>query len=560
MFIVFILAGRVISLSQDKLIGLMDTELKREMDALTKHENPPYYLAYRISDINSMHVEASFGNLTNSESKRSRVLTTAIRVGSYDLDNTHEIRGNQFDFMDMIPSPISLPLEDNPDAIRQAIWNATNKEYTEASEKFAKVKANVAVKVQSEDSSADFSKNNKVVEYIEPPINPADYKFDLEAWKVKVKKFSAVFLNDKNIYKGGASIKFTMERKYFVSSEGTKIAENYVAAHLMLDATIKSDDGMELLLYKSYFAYNPEQLPSEEQIIKDANEIVNKLKAMRTAPVVAPYSGPAILSGRASGVFFHEIFGHRVEGHRQKKENEGQTFKKKVGELILPESMTVYSDPSIKNFEGFDLNGYYKYDDEGVNGSKVVIVDNGIMKDFLMSRNPIANFYNSNGHGRAQEGYKAVSRQSNLIVSTTTPLTKEQLRQKLINECKKQNKEYGYYFEDIMGGFTMTGRTIPNAFNVMPTEVYRVYVDGRPDELVRGVDLVGTPLSMFSHISDCGDKYDVFNGTCGAESGGVPVSCASPSIFVKQIEVQKKSKSQEKPPILPRPGTDKSTP
>lgn len=546
--------------SQDKLIDILSNELKREFSVLQKQETPPYYISYRVSDITSYGVEASFGDITGVTDSRHRFLTTRVRTGNYDLDNSHEIRGDQFDFFGSIPSMIQLPLDDNADAICQTIWNATNKEYLQATDKYAKVKANVAVKVTSEDTSADFSKNAKAFEYYEKPVNPAEYQFDLNGWKEKMKKYSAVFLSDKNIYQGNASVNFYIHRKYFISTEGVKICENYAGARMLIHAIIKSDDGMELPIYKTYFAYKPSDLPSDKTILDDTQEMVKKLGKMRTAPVVDPYQGPAILSGRAAGVFFHEIFGHRVEGHRQKSENEGQTFKKKVGEQILPASITISCDPTIKHASGIDLNGYYRFDDEGVEGSKVTIVDKGIMKDFLMSRSPIENFYASNGHGRAQEGYQPVSRQSNLMVTTINPLSSEQLKKKLIEECKKQNKEYGYYFEDIQGGFTMTGRTIPNAFNVMPTEVYRVFVDGRPDELVRGVDLVGTPLSMFSNITDCGDNLGVFNGTCGAESGGVPVSCASPAIFVKQIEVQKKSKSQEKPPILSRPDAEKGMP
>jgi predicted Zn-dependent protease len=297
-------------------------------------------------------------------------------------------------------------------------------------------------------------------------------------------------------------------------------------------------------------------MPPDEVIIADVRNMVKKLEELKEAPIVDPYTGPAILSGRASGVFFHEIFGHRIEGHRQKKESEGQTFKKKIGEQILPEFVSVYSDPRKKELNGTKLLGYYEYDDEGVRGQKVDVVVNGVFKNFLMSRSPIEGFAKSNGHGRCQAGYTPVSRQSNLLVVSSKPTEFNKLRQQLIEECKKQNKEFGLLFEDIQGGFTMTGRTIPNAFNVLPTEVYRIYTDGRPDELVRGVDLVGTPLVMFSNITATGDKMEIFNGRCGAESGWVPVSAASPALFVSQIEVQKKEKSQERPALLPRPDAD----
>ncbi|MDR1951649.1 MAG: TldD/PmbA family protein, partial [Bacteroidales bacterium] len=255
----------------------------------------------------------------------------------------------------------------------------------------------------------------------------------------------------------------------------------------------------------------------------------------------------------AAGVFFHEIFGHRVEGLRLKSEEDGQTFKKKVGEVVLNKDFSVIFDPTIMFYKGLPLNGSYKYDDEGVKGEKVVVVDKGVLKNFLMTRTPIANFPKSNGHARAQVGFQPVSRQSNLIVETTKPYTDAQLREMLIEETKKQDKEYGYLFNRVTGGFTMTGRFMPNSFNVTPLEVYRVFVDGRPDELVRGVDLVGTPLAMFSQIEAAGDTYGNFAGTCGAESGGIPSGCCSPALFVKQIEMQKKDKAQNRPPLLERP-------
>jgi len=170
-----------------------------------------------------------------------------------------------------------------------------------------------------------------------------------------------------------------------------------------------------------------------------------------------------------------------------------------------------------------------------------------------MSRSPIENFITSNGHGRKQAGYKSVSRQSNLLVQAKKQVPFDSLKTLLREECKKQNKEYGLYFVEISGGFTFTNRTIPNAFNVQPLVVYKIYADGREDELVRGVDLIGTPLTTFNNIVVAANDLGIFNGVCGAESGGVPVSASSPSLFVSTIEVQKKQKSQAKPPLLPSP-------
>ncbi len=209
-------------------------------------------------------------------------------------------------------------------------------------------------------------------------------------------------------------------------------------------------------------------------------------------------------------------------------------------------------DPTLKSLGDTELAGHYLYDNQGVRARRVPVIEKGVFKNFLMSRSPIEGFPQSNGHGRKQVGFQAVARQSNLIVEVTDSVTPQALKAKLIELAKAEGKPFGLRFGDIQGGFTMTGRTIPNAFNVLPILVYRVYSDGR-EELVRGVDLIGTPLTTFSKVAAADDRVEVFNGLCGAESGGVPVALASPGILVSQIEVQKKEKSQERGPVLPAP-------
>lgn len=543
---------------QDALLDVMSSEIDREMNTLKNQKPPAYYLSYRITDVYRCSISGTFGALDHSRETRGSNITTQVRVGDYAMDNSREIRGSGgFNFN--IPQYTSMPLDGNETATRLLLWNETNKEYRKASKKYQEVKANTAVKVEAEDQSADFAREVEVESYIEPSVDIESVKPDIPLWEEKLKRISKEFLACEDMFEGTASLIFEVERKHIATSEGGKIAENRVSARVMLRAKVKCDDGMELPLHRSYFAFDHTNLPDEEQMIADAREMVASLRAMRTAPVIEPYVGPALLSGEASGVFFHEIFGHRVEGHRQKKESEGQTFKKKEGEMVLPAHMSVIFDPTLISLHGVDLNGHYVFDDEGVRGSQVEVVQQGVLRDFLMSRTPFDKHPTSNGHGRAQMGYTPVSRQSNMIVATTKPQTAQQLRELLLEECRAQNREYGLYFKDVQGGFTMTGRFVPNAFNVTPTEVYRIYVDGRPDELVRGVDLVGTPLVMFSNITDAGDTPAVFTGTCGAESGGVPVAAASPALLVSQIEVQKKEKSQERAPILPRPDRDDNT-
>jgi predicted Zn-dependent protease len=322
---------------------------------------------------------------------------------------------------------------------------------------------------------------------------------------------------------------------------------------VFLEANARADDGMELERFETFDAATLDGLGGSAEMDKAADAIIADLRALRKAPLADPYIGPAILEGRAAGVFFHEIFGHRVEGHRQKNEEEGQTFAKKVGEPIMPAFVSVYDDPTLSRLGGADLNGFYRFDDEGVAAQRATLVSDGVLKGFLLSRSPTRGFAQSNGHGRRQEGRAVVSRQGNLVVEPKRIVSVNQLRDLLRAEAKRQGKLYGLSFRDISGGFTNTQRGGPQAFKVLPILVYRVWVDGRPDELVRGVDLVGTPLAALSRIIAAADDYQTFNGYCGAESGFVPVSASSPSLLVQQIEVERRDKGNDKPPLLAAP-------
>jgi len=518
------------------------------MKWLKTQETPAYYLAYRVDEITTYSVTTSLGALTDTSTSTVRILTISLRVGTPKLDNYHDSHPRF--------SIIELPSSEEPLAVKQVLWDATKNDYQTAVSNLSNIKANLSVTVEEEDKSPDFSEEQPNV-YIEPSLKPEDIKFNTQEWIDRLKKYSAAFLRDSDIFKGSSYISYQITRKYFVSSSGDKIAQNSTATNLGFNGTIKAKDGMEMPLVKTYFAFKPEGLPSDESISNDVNNLVNDLVALKKAPVADPYTGPALLSGRAAGVFFHEIFGHRIEGQRMKNETDAQTFKKKVNEQVLLPTLDVYSDPEQTKFGNQDLTGYYIYDDQGEKGQKVSIVENGILKNFLMSRTPINGFLKSNGHGRAMYGMQPASRQSNLIVETTDTKTEDEMKKELIRLAREQNKPYGYLFDEVVGGFTTTGRYSPNAFNVTPTMVYRIYTDGRPDELVRGVNLIGTPLSMFSQIVQAGGKTEVFNGVCGAESGSVPVSAVSPMLLVKQIETQKKAKSFERSIILPRPDEEK---
>jgi predicted Zn-dependent protease len=355
-------------------------------------------------------------------------------------------------------------------------------------------------------------------------------------------------------------LQFATNRSYLATSEGAALVQPSAISRLVIEGETRADDGMDLLRVETFQAGSPDQLPSEAELKTKVDKIAADLKALRAAPVAEPYAGPAMLSGRAAAVFFHEVLGHRLEGHRQRGDNEGQTFTKKVNQLVLPAFLSVTDDPTLKELSGVKLAGSYDFDDEGVPAERVKAVENGVLKSFLMSRAPVTDFSHSNGHGRRQPGLMPVGRQGNLIVTSTNTVKDSELRHKFVEEIKKQSKPYGLYFEDIQGGFTLTGRASPQAFQVIPVMVWRVYPDGRPDELVRGVDIVGTPLLSLNNIVLTGDTEQVFNGICGAESGQVPVAAAAPAMLFSEIEVQKRAKGTQRPPILPPPGFDDEPP
>lgn len=541
---------------EDSLLNIVDKELKREMQGFSSLPQVPYYISYRINDVTMASLSSSFGSLTGQYQDRVRLLVTDVRVGDYQYDNTHPMEYNDdipYDEM-MGGGAVELPIDNKKEAIQLLLWQQTQAAYRSA-QGLLKALKNAPAR-NANKAIADFSKEAPAV-YIEAPlVNFTDF-FDASKWKERVKQYSAPFVAHGSLVEGEASLEVGTERKYFISSEGSKIAQNRTYAHLTIRAAVRAEDGDIVPLHTSFYATHPDELPKEEEVIKAVNHMIATLEKLKTAPVAEPYTGPAILHARTAGVFFHEIFGHRVEGHRLKHNTDGQTFKEKINQAVLPSTVNIVFDPTRKEFQGQALNGSYLYDDEGVKARPVTVVEKGVLKSFLMSRTPIENFTRSNGHGRAQAGAEVVTRQSNLFIENTKPQKMSDLRKMLIAECKKQKKSYGYLFMDVVGGFTTTDRYMPNAFNIFPTEVYRVYVDGRPDELVRGVDLIGTPLSMFAEIKATDDQAETFTGFCGAESGSVPVSATSPSLFVKRIETQKKPVTQVDTPLLVKPSANR---
>ena len=531
------------------LMEYLAAELAYSMEHLAAEDGTkPYYLAYAVYEEQRAYVSASLGATMQDLVRKERTLNIDLRVGDYTLDNTHQLRGGG-------PSRaygsggIPVALENDEDSIRQTLWYYTDQEFKQAVERLAQIKTNLKVKVEEEDKSDDFSREKSHV-YHEAPTT---LMFDRPAWTERLRRITAIARDYPLIHDSSIGAGALAGTRYMVSSEGTRLQTAERRYRITISAATTAEDGMQLSQSFDFNAATVDRLPGDAELEAAFRQVIGQVLALRGAPLAEPYIGPAILRNRASGVFFHEIFGHRIEGHRQKDVTEGQTFTKKLGQPVLPDFLSVIDDPTRARLGDVDLRGHYLFDDEGVRAQKAILVENGVLKSFLMSRSPVEGFPHSNGHGRRQAGNTAVARQANLIVESTKTVPFEELRRLLIEECKRRNRPYGLLFEDISGGFTTTSRYGPQSFKVLPIVVYRVYVDGRPDELIRGADIVGTPLTCFEKILCTADDPGVFNGTCGAESGWVPVSAVYPSILVGAMETEKRQRAQNRPPILQPP-------
>ncbi len=542
---------------QNPVLNTLEQELKREFKQLKKAKPPVYFLSYQITEIDNLYLGATLGNINYEKTTNEAYLDVDVRVGSPELDNTRKIKLIDMDRLsnntNKNPFLIKVSLT-NESALKNSIWLTTDLATKAAQEQYLKVLNNTKTAATRFDSSADFSKApKKPAQYIE---DMPEVKINIPELKSELANLSALMKGYDFIYASNVDFYLVKETNYFVNSEGAKIKEPRILIRLNYQINSRNKDGMQLSRTNSYDGISLQDLPGEEKIKRDILKSIEELKQLQNAPSADTFHGPVILKNRAAGVFFHEILGHRVEGHRQKDDDFGQTFTQKVGEQIVAPIITVYDNPTMTHFKGTPLRGHYLYDDEGTPAQKAMMIENGVLKGFLMGRSPIKNFPNSNGHGRKSYGRKVVSRMGVTVVEAQNQIPYTELVKKLKEEIKRQNKPYGLIIDDISGGFTNTDTYSPQSFKVQPLLVYKVFPDDRPNELIRGADIVGTPLTSFNKITAVADDNALFNGTCGAESGWVPVSAIAPSLLISELEVEKVNKTYENLPILPPPSVE----
>lgn len=535
------------SVQEQVPLQLMSRELARGFKKLRKQKPPVYYLSYTYTQGEEKELSVSYGGVAVQTQRAVSLLEVFARAGSEKMDNTRALRGEAENW-EVSFRRAPAPSLSSPKGFTSVLWRLTQEAAEQAQKEFSRVQANVRSMAVNQDTSNDFVFPEVSVFCREEPLQ----KIDLEQLRPLLTRLSQMSSGKDFVLSSDVSFSVEQGHRYFADSRGTRLKTPYRRMRLSYQFSGRGADGLEISRDGAYDVASVKDLPPAEELEADMRQSLEELEALSKAREGEAYNAPVLLKGRAAAVFVHEVMGHRLEGYRQKNAEDGQTLSGKVGQRVISELITLTADPTMKEFNGCPLRGYYEYDDEGVKARPVVLVENGVLKNFMMQSSPIRGFGVSNGHGRKQIGRRAAARMSVLRATASQTVPYETLEKMLVEEINRQGKLYGFIVEDLSGGYTFTSASMPQSFKLETKLVYKVYPDGRK-EPVRGLDVVGTPLVSFNRILAAGDDDTVFNGSCGSVSGWVPQSNISPSLLFENMEVQKTQKSEYKPPVLPAP-------
>ena len=538
--------------ARKKIVQALSKELKRSQKELHMEGfESPYFISYQLQEAETVGLFGTYGGIQmRLGPPKRRTAFVEIRVGDYKFDNTNreQRRGSRSPFF---RRQALAPLDNDENSLRAVFWKLTDVSYKRAISDYQSKKGEMAFASDKENAD-DFAPDIKKTNF--GPIKKL--KLNENLWADRIREVTRSLAQVKGIFDPTMRVVGTKISTYYVNTEGSTITTDEVYYEVNVNCKTRADDGMLLQNFRTFATRIPEELPNDETLNDEVKRMAEELMQLREAEVLQPYNGPAILAPDVAGVLFHEAIGHRLEGERQRAKQEQQTFKGKVGQQVIPEFLTVIDDPTLNYFQGKTLNGTYQYDDEGVTPERVVLIEDGVLRTFLLSRTPIEGFPQSNGHARKSPGHglDPMARMSNLIIESKKIFSPEELKQMLIEEVKQQGKPYGLILKHNQSGITgplQTGR--PGAFRVTPILVYTVNVDNGQETLVRGVDLVGTPLISINKIMATGNNYTVFQGVCRAKSGIINVSTIAPTMLLQEIELQKAAGVPEQPTILPSP-------
>ena len=511
----------------DPVLKAMLAELKRSQEKLQLgHLQRPYYIDYQVTEVQDYTADATLGALRQDSTSIGRFVRVVVRIGDYKQDSYY---GEGVGTMEV------MPIENNYMALRHQLWLATDKAYKAAlnglSEKQAALK-----NVETETEVADFARETPD----QSIHNPVKLGVSLDAWKQKVRAASDLFRRDPALESSSALYSFRVLNRYFVNTEGTVTRNGKTVYSFAFVGREQADDGMRLERSHGYVVTTPGELPKPEAVERDARKLIHSFDALKKAPLVEDdYNGPVLFSADAATAVFERLVAPNVVGVRPELGSSARArgeFGSSYKNRVLPRFLTVIDDPKTKSLAGLTLAGSYDVDDEGVPAQTVTVIDKGILTNYLMGRQPIRDFPNSNGHGRTALAGAPRAQISNLIFRASNGVPFEDLKKKLLEMCKDQGKPYGYYVET-------TGPRLA------PRLLWRVYVKDGHMELVRGAVFNQLDTrALRSDIVAAGNDQYVYN-----RSEPLPSAIVAPSILFDELEIQRSTRTREKPPQYPAP-------
>jgi len=544
----------------------------------------PYYVEYRLLDLDFREISGEFGALLNTNHSRSRFMDVEARVGSYKLDSSNFVSDDGF--RGFIGSTGSVGIDRDYDSLRQDLWIATDQAFKEAVETYSRKQAYLSSLARPSDIN-DFSRTEPVHQ-IEPLVM-ADWSN--RDWEKEVRETSGTLRAFPQIYEGRVTYYLVFATEYLVTSEGTEIRTNRSFAAIESGMNALADDGMPINNFYATYAVRPADLPAPDAVRKSLNVTGSELMALRSAPAAQDYTGPVLFEARAAAPLLAQILGPAVNGARppvsftpvmeQLLNGLGgkSDWISRIGARVLPASVTVVDDPSAKEFHGTPLLGAYAVDDEGVRAQKITLVENGTLKNELMSRRPGPDFDQSNGHGRAAFLSDARPTMSNLFFTSKETMSPADLKKKFLDTCREQKLAYCMVVREMdnptisllhqddfqallasFGGGAGTG-------DRLPLVVYRVYPEDGREEIIRGARVIGLNSRAVRNITGIGNDDFVYNymqsqingfagtalGAFGSAQNGLPASIVAPSLLFEEVEVRGARGEPKRLPLLPAP-------
>lgn len=515
-------------MQQDVVLRALVDELQRNKDGLKLEDlQRPYFIEYALIDMAGAYASADLGALTRSTESRSRNLRTEIRVGSYQLDNTNFGGGSGGYY----GGGADIPLEDDYNAIRQAIWWATDRDYKDVIESYEGKLAFMKTKM-IEDKPDDFSHEEPTI-FFEERLTPAA---ELKAFESLAIELSKVFRDYPDVQDSGVSVGGGGGNRYLVNTEGTRMRTHGLWYTLQVGAQVQADDGMKMSDSFTLYHRKLEDFPPLPDLVARLRHMAEQLIAVRNAPKLDSYAGPVLIEAEPAAQVFTQRFGNRFNGGQRNvgSGTDPDDFENKLEKRVLPRFLNVVDDPTQKTIEGVPIMGHYEYDDQGVKVAPLTLVEKGRLKALVMSRNPSRKFKNSNGHGRGV--YQPSASIGTLIVTSTEPQTAEDLKQQLLEACEEEDLEFGIRIASFGGGG-----------GGMPLLMYKVFPDGK-EELVRAAEIARFDLKAFKRMIAAGDEPHVLN--MGSMQGRTVVA---PAMLFEELDLAKIDRDFDKPPLLPNP-------